>query len=114
MESNKAMIVISHSWEFVPKGSSHFYYHINSVKSSTSNFNNYKNTTTNDVLCVKNTNTIINNNKNFYSNNQNINKNRTTAATLLNLDENRSINESYNLLSKLALDNANLQDYPVR
>ncbi len=93
------MIVISHSWEFVPKGSSHFYYHTNSVKSLN------KNSTTNEILCIKNLNTINN------TNNKNQNKNRaTTAAAALNLDENRSINESYNLLSKLALDNA---DYPV-
>merc|ERR1712127_1125112 len=33
----KAMIVISHPWEFVPKGSSHLNYHTNS---STTNQNN--------------------------------------------------------------------------
>jgi hypothetical protein len=37
VESYKAMIVISHSWEFIPKGSSHFNYHPNSIKSCQNN-----------------------------------------------------------------------------
>ena len=105
MESNKAMIVISHSWEFVPKGSSHFYYHINSVKSSSSNNiqNNYngKNTTINDILSFKNS---LNNKNSKHRANE-------ASCNTTNLDENRSINESYNPSLKLTFDN--YQDYPV-
>ncbi len=107
MESNKAMIVISHSWEFVPKGSSHFYYHINSVKSSNNIQNNYngKNTTINDILSFKNS---LNNNKNINSKNLG----NEAGCSTTNLDENRSINESYNPSLKLSFDNYQ-DNYPV-
>ncbi len=35
--SHKAMIVISHPWEFVPKGSSHLNYHTNSTSNGNTN-----------------------------------------------------------------------------
>jgi hypothetical protein len=77
----KSMIVISHSWEFVPKGSSHFAYNINGAKSAkkVTNLHNTFN---------------LNNNLNLnafqrHLNNNNINNNNCTYT-----DETRSINES--------------------
>ena len=74
MESHKAMIVISHSWEFIPKGSSHFNYHVNSAKSTTASKN-------------AGNQTYINFHQNRLYNNHTF------------IDENRSINESYFLQS---------------
>lgn len=44
---HKAMIVISHPWEFVPKGNSHLNYHTNS--SSNNNLNNNNNNNGNNT-----------------------------------------------------------------
>jgi hypothetical protein len=58
----KAMIVISHPWEFVPKGSSHLNYHTNSIKNNTlttstatSNTNIEANKTEPSKACTKET-----------------------------------------------------------
>lgn len=80
------MIVISHSWEFIPKGSSHFNYHINSAKSTAAN--NPKDTVYKSL--------------NKQQQHQTASTTTGNAAKSTKYD---SINESYNLLSKLALDN---------
>lgn len=81
MESQKkSMIVISHSWEFIPKGSSHFTYNINGDKSAKK------------VTNLHNTFNLNNNlNLNAFQRhlNNNINNNNCTYT-----DETRSINES--------------------
>jgi hypothetical protein len=46
---HKAMIVISHPWEFVPKGSSHLNYHTNSSTSTSNTTTNITTTTTSNI-----------------------------------------------------------------
>jgi len=46
---HKAMIVISHPWEFVPKGSSHLNYHTNSSNTINNNNNNNNNNNCNST-----------------------------------------------------------------
>ena len=71
MEScHKAMIVISHPWEFVPKGSSHLNYHTNSSTSTSNTTTNITTTTTSNI-----------NNNNTKTDNQQ-QKNTTTTTTI--------------------------------
>jgi hypothetical protein len=65
------MIVISHPWEFVPKGSSHLNYHTNSSTSTSNTTTNITTTTTSNI-----------NNKTDNQQQKNTTTTTTTANTL--------------------------------